>query len=780
MGPAKKRRVSDDGAVAAIESPDDSQSHQKVVLPTDRLPEKSAAPPSHLRRQLFVRSLPATATSENLTEFFSESYPLKHATVVVDPITKQSKGYAFVTFADVDDAERAKEEFNGKIFQGRKIKVEVSEPRHRQEASNEKGTVAVTNGAVTAAAESRARRQQQEAEARRPPKLIIRNLPWSIKEPEQLAVLFRSFGKVKHATIPKTKPGLMAGFGFIVMRGKKNAEKALEAVNGKEIDGRTLAVDWAIEKEVWQGLQKMDDTAVEVKNADEANPLDGPSNGDDTSGLEQDNEPMADDAASSMLESAEDAEISEDDASELEGGGFDHSNDRVASQQNSSTIFIRNLPFTVTDELLREHFLRFGPVRYARIVLDHGTGRPKGTGFVCFYNDADATTCIREAPRLQQQPDNSRSGKKDNSSTLQIKHSILENELADPSGRYTFEGRVLQLSRAVARDEAIKLTEEGASHRERRDRDKRRLFLLSEGTISSDSPLYQTLAPSEVKMREASAKQRKTLIQSNPSLHLSLTRLSVRNIPRNIDSKALKALAREAVVGFAKDVKERKRQQLSKEEEARGGDATREAEKQRKAKGKGIVKQAKIVFEGREGGKVSEESGAGRSRGYGFIEYSSHRWALMGLRWLNGHALARPPASQNSASISKEDIRESKKRLIAEFAIENAQVVMRRQEREEKARERSKAVVENRANGVAPQAGKKTLNKDSQMARTRKGTKRKRDGGQGAVRDVKGPTKRDEINDGHVPVEREKLAKRNRIIAKKRMQRRSRKSGGSS
>jgi nucleolar protein 4 len=210
-------------------------------------------------------------------------------------------------------------------------------------------------------------------------------------------------------------------------------------------------------------------------------------------------------------------------------------------------------------------------------------------------------------------------------------------------------------------------------------------------------------------MREESATQRKKLIQSNPSLHLSLTRLALRNLPKNITSKDLKALAREAVVGFAKDVKDGLRAQLSKEEEARGGEEMREAEKQRKLKGKGIVKQAKIVFEGREGSKVSEESGAGRSRGYGFIEYSSHRWALMGLRWLNGHEV--------------ENENGKKQRLIVEFAIENAQVVARRKEKEEKARTRSQEVLKARASGEIPEKEKKELSRDAVMARTRKGVK---------------------------------------------------------
>src|SRR5690606_29627877 len=103
---------------------------------------------------------------------------------------------------------------------------------------------------------------------------------------------------------------------------------------------------------------------------------------------------------------------------------------------------------------------------------------------------------------------------------------------------------------------------------------------------------------------------------------------------------------------------------------------TKEDDLRRRKKGKGVVKQAKIIFEGRDGSKISEKSGVGRSRGYGFIEYYTHRHALMGLRWLNGHAV----------EVKGEDGKTKKKRLIVEFAIENAQVVKRRKEHQEKMR----------------------------------------------------------------------------------------------
>jgi nucleolar protein 4 len=782
MSESKKRQrlAEDDDSPAATEN-------QKHASKKPRTETNAAA-----RRTLFVRSLPAIATSKALTELFSQSYPLKHATVVLDTETKQSKGYGFVTFADSEDAQRAQEEFNGQAFLGRKMKIEIAEPRSRVMSGKEgmgekrKSTISAEAAAVKKA------RTEKMAEDRKPPKLIIRNLPWSVKTPEQLAELFKKFGKVKHSTLPKVKD-TQAGFGFVVMRGRKNAEKALATVNGTLVDGRTVAVDWAVEKDVWEGQKKA------VEGEGESDDEEVESGGAKVAKEKASNSEEEDDDVANFMKNFGDQLESEDEDDEEDAKKHEESDDeeyetesesesepetsrpqKVLITDNSSTLFIRNLPFTTLDDNLKEHFNQFGPVRYARVVMDRATDRPKGTGFVCFFKVEDADACFRGAPRGQ--PTGANAIQKGETASSKVKHSILEDENADSTGLYTIDGRVVQVSKAVEKDTAVKLTEQGTSYRDNRDKDKRKLYLLSEGTVAAGTPLYDSLAPSEIKMREDSAKQRKKLIQNNPTLHLSLTRLSIRNLPRNIGSKELKALAREAAVGFAKDVKSGLRAQLSKEEEARGGDEMRNAEKHRKAKGKGIVRQAKIVFEGREGAKVSEESGAGRSRGYGFIEYSSHRWALMGLRWLNGHAL-------ESGSGKKQ-------RLIVEFAIENAQVVQRRKESEEKARLRSKEVVEARERGEKVPTGKKVLSKDTVMAKTRKGMKGKKGRpevvksfdrvmqkkvvGKGEQTSIKGSTKwmkpkadvaaAADADDG-------KQKRKAQIIQKKRMMRRNRKQG---
>ncbi|KAK6005324.1 hypothetical protein QM012_008103 [Aureobasidium pullulans] len=741
--PRKKQRLSLDAAEvkAAVETATEAAVESNTVTKvSDKESEIEAAAQ---RRSLFVRSLPESATSESLTEIFSASFPIKHAVAVTDKESKKCKGYGFVTFADAEDCQKAKEEFNGFTIDGKKLRCEVAEPRHR-----EKGAAAQSAG------EKFREGQAKERAAAQVPRLIVRNLPWSIKYPDQLAKLFQSYGKVKHTVLPKGKTGLLRGFGFVIMRGRPNAEKAIEGVNGKEIDGRQLAVDWAVDKETWENTpqEETKETDTAMEDATEADAADGANEhimdeDDDESGSEDGDE--------------------DEDMDDMDDEDEDEEDVKPRTDDNSSTLFIRNLPFSCTDEDLEDHFTQFGSVRYARIVVDHETERPRGTGFVCFYEVEDADNVLKIAPRHQPPRPNDPKAK---DGAIQMTHSVLQNEDADPTGKFTLDGRVLQVSRAVNKNEANRLTEEGAANRFKRDTDRRRLYLLSEGTIPSNSPLYEQLPPSERTMREASAKQRKTLIESNPSLHLSLTRLSVRNIPRSVTSKDLKQLAREGVVGFATDVKEGKRQRLSKEELSRGGEDEAKAEADRKKRAKGIVKQAKIVFEGREGAKVDEKSGAGRSRGYGFIEYYTHRSALMGLRWLNGHAIGYQAQEQKGkGKMSQEMIADRKKRLIVEFAIENAQVVKRRKEMEEKSRERSFAATAPTADGKRQSSSRDTKSGAGDRGKGGKFDRKRK-------RDAKDEAPVDEEKNKKAPAD-EKLAKRQQIIQKKRMARRARKQG---
>lgn len=73
-------------------------------------------------------------------------------------------------------------------------------------------------------------------------RLFVSNLPFNTSE-TQLQTTFAPFGCTS-ATIPTDHDGRGEGFGFVdVEAGQLNA--AIAALNGKEIDGRTLTVNEA-------------------------------------------------------------------------------------------------------------------------------------------------------------------------------------------------------------------------------------------------------------------------------------------------------------------------------------------------------------------------------------------------------------------------------------------------------------------------------------------------------------------------------------------------------
>ena len=63
-------------------------------------------------------------TEESLKNYFANIYKSVISTkIVIDNITKQSKGYGFVKFTDQNDSIKAIEEMNGKMFYGRPLKT---------------------------------------------------------------------------------------------------------------------------------------------------------------------------------------------------------------------------------------------------------------------------------------------------------------------------------------------------------------------------------------------------------------------------------------------------------------------------------------------------------------------------------------------------------------------------------------------------------------------------------------------------------------------------------
>jgi RNA recognition motif-containing protein len=58
-------------------------------------------------------------------------------------------------------------------------------------------------------------------------------------------------------------------------------------------------------------------------------------------------------------------------------------------------IYVGQLPYSVTEEELREMFLQYGEVSSLKLIMDRYTGQSKGFGFIEMPNNAEADQAIK-------------------------------------------------------------------------------------------------------------------------------------------------------------------------------------------------------------------------------------------------------------------------------------------------------------------------------------------------------------------------------------------------
>ncbi len=79
-------------------------------------------------------------------------------------------------------------------------------------------------------------------------KLFVGNLSFSTTS-EDLESLFSKLGRCASATvITDRETGRSRGFGFVEMESAADAQKAIQELNGREVQGRTLNVSEARER----------------------------------------------------------------------------------------------------------------------------------------------------------------------------------------------------------------------------------------------------------------------------------------------------------------------------------------------------------------------------------------------------------------------------------------------------------------------------------------------------------------------------------------------------
>ncbi|GAQ82968.1 hypothetical protein KFL_001300320, partial [Klebsormidium nitens] len=389
--------------------------------------------------RLFVRNLAYTATEDDLTELFKQYGELSEVHLVVDKETKKSKGFAYVLYMLPEDAVAAMESLDRSIFQGRllhilparrppslpdsqneppklgpgksKVQAEREEQKKANEAagdtrawnslfmnantvaegiaqrygvsksellSPEAGDLAVRMalGETHIIAETKKALEEQgvdvgvlermaTAKGEAAPKrsahvLLVKNLPFSTTD-EEIEQLFERFGSLGRVVLPPTKTVALVEF-LEAAEGRK----AFKGLAYKRFKHVPLYLEWAPE-----GILSGDSGAARDAAEKRKGKTDGPRavNGGTKVGAEK----------------AEVAKVLPE--------------DEEAMDEQTHSVFVKNLAFSTTEAALKKHFSKADGLRSVLVKMrpaKNGKALSMGFGFAEFASAEAARKAIQE------------------------------------------------------------------------------------------------------------------------------------------------------------------------------------------------------------------------------------------------------------------------------------------------------------------------------------------------------------------------------------------------
>uniref|UniRef100_A0A0A9D3U1 RRM domain-containing protein n=1 Tax=Arundo donax TaxID=35708 RepID=A0A0A9D3U1_ARUDO len=189
------------------------------------------------RRKLYVFNLPWSFPAPEIEKLFAQCGAVKDVEVIKGK-DGRNRGFAFVTMKTAEEAAAAVEKLNASDVKGRTIKVEFSRSFRKPAPPPPPGTILERH------------------------KLYVSNLPWKARAPN-VKDFFSKFNALSANVIFDN--GKSAGYGFVSFGTKEEAESALSELDGKELMGRPVRLQW----------RENDDDKVEGVKAVEAVNVEG-------------------------------------------------------------------------------------------------------------------------------------------------------------------------------------------------------------------------------------------------------------------------------------------------------------------------------------------------------------------------------------------------------------------------------------------------------------------------------------------------------------------------
>lgn len=457
------------------------------------------------------------------------------------------------------------------------------------------------------------------------------------------------------------------GFAFVSYLCAKDAAEAVAGAAGLRVCNREVAVDWSLSKHSYglgqadlEAGEGVDDDAKEEEEEKEevkvvASKTSAIAVDAEVVDAEEDEGNVDDDVADDMddlndddMDSLSEHEDGDDGEEDMEDDGEDDDGSKASEDDNDDdeeededdvqqgcTVFIRDIPFDAEPRDLNKAFQSFGKISMAVIVKDRETAMSKGSAFIKFSTSAEAIAAVNAAT----------------------------------STRGVFvKDRLARVDIAVEREKAQLL-----KSKEKVAKDKRNLYLANEGLVAltastssaSESTDGKALMSNEDREKRERAQTEKKKKLQNPLYFVSPTRLSVRNLSKDVNDTVLRNLCfRAAKAGLEKSLVSAA--DIDAHLCATGAklvDRTQQSLIIPKLISASVTK-AKVMLD-----LNRTKAGLPVSRGYGFVDFSHHAHALSCLRELN-----------NNRQYNKESA-SSQSRLLVDFSLENMRKVMLIQER---------------------------------------------------------------------------------------------------
>ena len=217
-------------------------------------------------------------------------------------------------------------------------------------------------------------------------------------------------------------------------------------------------------------------------------------------------------------------------------------NFKKSNDENMKEIFIRNIGYSTSEEKLKELFIQIIPensIEFCLLCKDKETQNSKGSAFIKITKESY-----------------------DKVMSLYKDYSIKKRNFNEMNP-FEIEGRHLKLFDAMTREELKNLEKE--KDKKNSKRNKSYLYYgLSKETISKFKE-YKNITEKDKERREKLIQIKKENFYNNPNFHVSETRLSFRNLDKNIDENNLKEKINEVLEGDENIQKQYKNMKLIKQ-----------------------------------------------------------------------------------------------------------------------------------------------------------------------------------------------------------------------